>query len=125
MKKIIAAVMLLCCVDALAQNNFRIFPDTGGTYNSFVRVPPTYVDARVLAPNVSETHTIPAGIRYVIFSSNCDFHARMGSSAAVPATDVTDGSGSELNPAAWFVDGSTQLTLVSGVACVITMSMYK
>jgi hypothetical protein len=111
--------------DSTAQSNFVIPSDVARRYPSNIRPYPTYIDARVLAPGVSETHTMPANTRFVIFSANCDFYAQSGASAAVPAADVTNGTASELNPAAWYFNTPpTQITVISPVACVLTMAVY-
>lgn len=108
-----------------AQNNFRMFPETGGAYSSSIRIAPTYVDVRVLAANVAEAHTVPTSARFVIFSSTCNFYANAVTTAAVPGADVTNGSASELNPAAWFIEGVTTISLIAANACTITMAFYK
>lgn len=125
MRILLALALLGLSFAASAQQPFRIWPDSSGVYNSGVRTAPVYVDARVLAANVSETHTIPTGANTVLFSSTCDFYAKPGSSAAVPAADVTDGTGAELNPATWNVTGLTTLTVISTSTCVLTMSWYR
>src|SRR5207249_10304100 len=56
---------------------------------------PLYVDARDLAASTNETHTVPTGADYVIFSADGDFYAKPNGAAAVPS-DVTDGTASEL-----------------------------
>jgi len=108
-----------------AQTNFKLPTETGGAYSSMVRLAPTYVDARVLAATTAESHTVPTGARFVVFSSNCAaFYALRNGTAAVPAADVTDGSGSELNPSAWFVEGASTIGLISPTACIVTLSFY-
>ncbi len=92
---------------------------------TFARSAPTYVDARVLAPNAAETHTVPAGAKFVIFGSDGDFYAKPNASAAVPGTDLTDGSASELNPVIWDLNGVTSIGLVAGAARVVTLSFYR
>lgn len=126
MKKLIfAAVMLLASV-AQAQESFVLPPDTAGRYSSFLRLLPTYVNARVLAAGVNESFTVPATARYVIFSSTCGvYYVKTGGTAAVPAADVTDGSGSELNPAGYFIEGATSLGVISPSACIVTAAFYK
>lgn len=122
---IFAAALVIAALPAQAQNTFRqgLTPDGAPTY---LRLAPSYIDARVLAGTVSESHTIPTGAQYVIFSSSCAaFYAKIGATAATPAADVTDGTGSELNPAGWWLPGSaTQITLISPTACIVTMSFY-
>jgi hypothetical protein len=128
MKKLFSALLVLALlavasVSGAAPNAFRIEVGTNGGQFA-IRPGPAYVDARVLAANVSETHTIPTGALWVLFSSTCNFYAKLGASAAIPAADVTDGTGSELNPAAWQISGSTQITLISATACTVTMAFY-
>ena len=41
---------------------------------TFARSAPLYVDARDLAATTNETHTVPAGADYVIFSADGDFY---------------------------------------------------
>jgi hypothetical protein len=120
---IAAAVVLAPPVQS--QSGFGVGVTTSGL-SSHLRVPPTYVDVRVLAAGVSETHTLPTGPGFVIFSPNCaTFYAKIGASAAVPAADVTDGTGSELNPSGYlFGKGVTQITLISPGACIVTLSFY-
>lgn len=116
---------LLTIVAVFAQTTFRIMPETGGNYSSSIRLAPTYVNALVLAPGVSETFSVQATIRWMLFSSTCDFYAKTGATAAVPAADVTDGTASELNPSAWFVEGSTQVSVISASACTVTAAYYR
>lgn len=110
----------------MALNELRIItPEGRGPIEA---IPfPTYVDARVLAASANEDHTIPSGAKYVLFSSTADFYAKIGGTAAVPAADVTDGSGSELNPTVRHLsDSATTIGLISTVAgCVVTMSFYN
>jgi hypothetical protein len=127
MKRLLAVALLaLLAFPAQAQNAFRLFTESGGQHSSLVRTAPLYVDARVLAAAANESHTVPAGVKYVIFSMSCAaFYAKPGGTAAVPAADVTDGSGSELNPGAWYVDGMTAIGLISPTTCTVTLSFYK
>lgn len=118
--------LLLIPITARAQTAFTVPPEMGGRWASNIRSAPTYVQARVLAAGASETITLPAGTKFVIFSATCNFYAKNGASAAVPAADVTDGTASELNPAAWyFTNASTQVTVIADTAsCVVTASAY-
>lgn len=125
MKKILLAAALgLASFGAIAQGFFDLGSSRGGQ-NTYIRIAPTYVDARVLAATVSETHTLPSTARLVLFAADCNFYAKAGASAAVPAADVTDGTAAELNPAAWDVTGLTQITLIAATACKVTLSIYK
>lgn len=93
--------------------------------HAFVRSAPTYVNARVLAANVSETDTVPTGANWVLFSSDCNFYAATGATATVPAADVTDGTSPEQNPAGWYIPAITQITVVAAATCKVTLTYYK
>jgi hypothetical protein len=90
--------------------------------------PPAYVDVRVLAANAAERHAVPQGAKKVIFSGNADFFAKFGDgtvTAALPAADVLDGSGSELNPEAREIPSDcTHISLVSASATIVSLSFY-
>lgn len=107
-------------------NVFRIPPDQSGTYASYVRLAPTWVDALALTANVAQADTPPTGARYVIISANCsEYYGNVQGVAAKPGANVTNGSSSELNPAAWFIEGNTSLSFLATATCVITLSYYK
>lgn len=84
-----------------------------------------HIDARVLAANTAEAHTVPTGATHVVFSGTADFYVNYGGTAAVPAADVTNGSASELNPMAREIRGITSLGLISASTCIVTMCFYK
>ena len=68
-------------------------PSANGN-QTFARSAPLYIDARDLAASTNETHTVPAGADYVIFSADGDFYAKPNGAAAVPA----DGPGRAEDP---------------------------
>lgn len=87
---------------------------------------PAYVDHRVLAANTNETHTVPTGAKFVLFSATADFYASYdGDNAVVPNADVTDGTGNELNPTVRYIEGVAEIDLISASACIVTMSFFK
>jgi len=125
---LIGSVLLAFSTLSFGQN-FYIGTSTNGL-SSLIRSAPAYVDNRVLAADVAETHTVPTGYHVVLFSSDCNFYARPNATAAVPAADVTDGTGSEQNPAGWYLVGLssptvTTISLIASVACKISLSFYK
>ncbi len=88
---------------------------------------PDYVDVRVLAAGVAERHTVPATATSVIFSATGEFYVRWDAAqnAAVPAADVTDGSGSERSPDKRQLRGLASFSLIAPAATTVTMSFYK
>ena len=93
--------------------------------NLYARSAPFYIDARDLAANTNETHTVPAGADFVIFSADGDFYAKPNGAAAVISGDVTDGSASELKPSHWSLDTVTSIGLIAPAARKLTLSFYK
>lgn len=88
----------------------------------------THIDARVLAAGVAETFQAPAGAKYVLFSGNADFYAKIAASstaATVPAADITDGTAAELNPGMRTLPGDqAYISLIAPAATVVTLSFY-
>jgi hypothetical protein len=82
------------------------------------------IDHEVLAPGAAETHAIPSGANYCLFSATAPFFAKIGGAAAVPAVDVTDGSGSMFNPELRALEGATTIGLIAVTACIVTMEFY-
>lgn len=105
-------------------------PGQGKAGQSFSRLTPTHVDARVLGVATNETHTVPSGARYVVFSCDDAFYAKKNGAAAVPSDDVTDGSASELRPGQWYLVGdpagdTTTIGLIAPAATIVTLSFYS
>jgi len=89
-----------------------------------------YIDTRVLATgSTAERHTVPSGAKKVFFSATGNFYAKFGGNsvtAAVPAADVTDGSGSELNPTLRTIDDAGYISLVAPTdGTIVTMAFYS
>ena len=85
-------------------------------------------DAVVLGTAASaETYTVPAGARRIKLMATANFWARYeGTPAAKPTTEITDGSGSEMNPYELIVNPGNTISFVSDTAgCVITVSVYS
>lgn len=126
MKRRFAAALIaltLFAASALAgtMNEIEVQPLPLGSFK-----PAQFINARVLAAGVAETHTFATGCAYVFFASDGDWYARWdGSAAAVPAADVTDGTASELNPTLRYVVGQATVSMIAPVATIITISCYK
>lgn len=96
-----------------------------------LRNPSQYIDGFALAATVSERIAIPAGASRVVLAATANIAVKFGTSsvdAAIP-TDVTDGSGSELNPAGYLLDtlasGVTHMAVVSDATCKVSIAWYK
>jgi hypothetical protein len=78
---------------------FVSFRHLAGGSNTDVVVASKYINTRVLAANTAETETVPSGANYVVFNADTDFWVCWeGTAAQIAAADVTNGTGSELNP---------------------------
>lgn len=101
----------------------------GSNRGSITPQPPDYVDARVLSAGSAKRHAVPEGARFVSFSATMDFYALFGDSsvvAAVPSTDVTNGTAPELNPMARKIpDATTHISLVAEAAGKVTLSFWS
>lgn len=83
-----------------------------------------YVDARVLSGTVAEVITVPSGAKKVLFSATGNFYAKFGAAAAIPATDITDGSAPSLNPVLRNIDGAATIGIISPADCVVTLDFF-
>lgn len=89
-----------------------------------------HIDVRVLAATTAESYTVPTGAVYIVFScvtstgAAASFWADFNGTAAIPSTDITDGSGCEVNPAVRYVKGVTTISLIAPAACIVTMAVY-
>ena len=92
---------------------------------TMVILAPDYVDARVLEANVAETHNVPTGAVYCVFSATDNFYVNFTTTATVPGADVTTGVGSFLNPGTMKIQGLTSFSLISPTAAVVTMAFFK
>jgi len=84
----------------------------------------SHTNARVLAAGVAERFDVPAGARYVVFSSNDDFYAKENATATIPV-DTTDGSASELNPTMRSLFGTEYISVISEGAPIVTASFFS
>lgn len=90
---------------------------------------PRYVDAVVLGAGTAESYTVPAGAAWAIFTSDGAFFARVTGTAAIPTTEVTDGTASMYVPAGLQirVEGGTTLSFIRAGASsvIITIALYS
>lgn len=103
---------------------YQLSRDANMLPNGDVIYPPKYVNAYVLVAGVAQTVTIPAGARVAIFTSTGNFYVNWLTTAAVPATNVTNGSASELNPVARDLSGYTSFSMICSVNCVATITYF-
>jgi len=83
------------------------------------------INNRVLAAGVAESDTVPAGATMVLFSATGNFYCKINDTAAIPGADVTDGSGSELNPSGRIVAAADTISLIAPADCIVTLAYYS
>lgn len=110
---------------AASLNPFTIRLDNRNNDNTLTIPACQWVDVRVLAANVAETHTLPTHANVVNFSATGNFYVNFTTTATVPAADVTDGTGSCLNPGVRDVSQITSFSIIAPAAIVVTMEFYS
>lgn len=85
----------------------------------------SHIDNYILTANVAKAITKPTDGNYVLFSSDGDFWVRYGATAGSGSTDLTDGSGSELNPIVREVRNVTSISVIATSTRKISCLWYK
>jgi len=62
-------------------------------------VPGSFSDYRVFAASAAESHTVPTGVKWCVVTPSVDTYVNPTAAAAVPAADITDGTGPIYCPA--------------------------
>jgi hypothetical protein len=130
----ILVILLIFLVAACAQAQAAHMTDIEVFYTngSYALRSTNTIDAAVLSANTADAFTVPTDsetgkkANYVVFASNCDFYLNTSATAAVPGSDVTNGTASEMNPTVRFLGGTVStLSLISASSCIVTMSFYR
>lgn len=79
----------------------------------------------VLAANTEKIVTIPTGANIAVFSGTGNFYCRFDATVSVPAVDIVDGTGGELNPVSRVVTRMTTIHLISSAIMIVTISFYN
>lgn len=99
--------------------------DSGSNGHSSFSIPvSTDINGAALGIATAESITIPSGAKFAVFSATGDFYAKYNGTAVV-ITDVTDGTGSELNPTVRSLLPADTISIISPAACNVTVSFYS
>jgi hypothetical protein len=82
---------------------FVSLDDAGNPVPSLSPMFPAYIEDVVLVTDTLQCIAIPANVSWVVFAFDGDFRAKLGvvsTTFSLPAASTSNGSGSELNPAA-------------------------
>jgi|SRR5208337_1643712 len=133
MKKLIALILLvvlgLCAIPALATTptiiGFTVRHDTNGNPNTFDLSVCLYVDDIVLVGGAAQTVTVPTGATCVNFAASGIFYANFTTTATVPASNITGGSGSIISPGCRYLNGLTSFSIIAPANCVVSLEWYR
>jgi len=96
------------------------------------RKAPTYIDNIVLAAGVAKTVSAPTGATHCLFSSNGNYFVNwQGTTATVPAADITDGTGVEINPVGRALGGVDSadtpktFSIISNAATIVAVAWLR
>lgn len=92
----------------------------GGIAAFFPDVANSFVTNHVLSTSGAKTVTVPAGddtakATMAAFKADGDFWVNYTTTAAVPTSDVTDGSGAELNPDYRSVGSAATISMIAAL----------
>ena len=81
----------------------------------------------VLAANTAQTVTLPASLKTALasFSSTTPFYVNFNGNASVPATNITNGQGSVLNPTVKYLSNQSSISIIAPAAGVVTIEFFS
>jgi hypothetical protein len=84
-----------------------------------------YVNNYVLSVGVNTQIIVPEGINYVVFNASNDIWVNINATAIVPTANVTDGTGSELNPVCRRVNPGDVINIISEYTAKVCVVFYE
>jgi hypothetical protein len=115
---------------------FEMMPGSLGHATTLVPPASQWITNHSLTANTAKTITVPAGARWVNFSSRANLWVNFnGGTAVIPSADVTDGSGSYFNPPMFYIGALyaggvttypalTTISVISDTTWVLTVMWY-
>jgi len=79
----------------------------------------------VLAASTEKIVTVPTGSNIAVFGGTGNFYCKFDDTVAVPAGDIIDGTGGELNPVARVVTRVSTIHLISSAIMTVTIAFYN
>jgi hypothetical protein len=116
---------------------FEMMPDSLGHATTLVPPASRFITNHSLTASTPKTITVPAGANWVNFSAAANLWVNFnGGAAAVPSTDVTDGSGTYFNPPMMYVGpiysggailcpALTTISVISDTTWVLTAMWFR
>ena len=120
---LLMAVTLCVCSPAYAIEPLKFYRAVAGDQTFAIKQGD--VNNYLLTATVNKAVTAPSGANYAVFAANADIWVRIGGAASVPSGDVTDGTGSELNPVVRKIDPGATIGVISEYAAKVSIIFYK
>ena len=120
---LLLSVGLCFCGSSYAIESLKFYRVTKGDQTYAIKQ--GTVNNYVLVANTNKAVTVPSDALYAVFASTADIWVRVGNVAAVPSGDVTDGTGSELNPIVRRVEPGATIGVISEYAAKVSIVFYK
>ena len=120
---LLLAAVLYFCGPAYAVESFKFYRVTPGDQTYAIKQ--STVNNYVLVASTNTSVTVPSNAVYAVFASTADIWVRIGGAASVPSVDVTDGTGSELNPIVRRVEPGSTIGVISEYAAKVSIVFYK
>src|SRR5690348_5985894 len=83
----------------------------------------------VLTANVESHVTVPTWAKFVVISATANTYIKAGASsvtATVPSGDITDGTGSDLNPSGYqLYPADVRISCISGASSIVSLAFYS
>jgi alcohol dehydrogenase YqhD (iron-dependent ADH family) len=85
------------------------------------------INAYVFSGAGTASDTVPTGANLVLIaaSQNVDVFVKIGGSATVPGSNITNGSASEANPMIRWLQGATSVGIAVSASCIVTLSYFS
>ena len=85
------------------------------------------INAYVFSAAGTASDTVPTGANFVLVaaSQNVDVFVKIGAAAAVPSSNVTNGTASEANPMIRQLAGAGSVGIAVAAACIVTLSYFS
>lgn len=89
---------------------------------------PDYVD-NVTIGTTAKSVTVPSSAAFVVFGSDVNFYVKYSTAtaAALPSTasNVTDGTGNELNPNTRYIYGASGLSIIGASSGSMSLAWFR
>jgi hypothetical protein len=84
------------------------------------------IDMLVFTAAGTQSDTVPTGADLVYISwTQGNLYVKVGGTSNIPSGNVTDGSGSAINPSVRWIRGATSISITADASCFVSLSYYS